>query len=367
MATILVVDDEPTLVAAVRYGLQRDGHAVLAAGDGIHALDLAHAHRPDLIVLDLMLPGIDGLEVCRALRQSAEPRIRLVHVVVLSARAEERDKLVALEAGADDYVTKPFSTRELRARINAALRRMELDRAQDPTEPPGHTLVAGEVEIDLAQRRVLRRPGAGGRAEELRLRPREFDLLAFLMQQPGRVFTRQELLDQVWGSGFAGTDRTVDVHIYWLRQKIERHPSRPSLLQAVRGVGYRLQAAGPGTVAAPRAPSSIIAGDMQIDPARREVHVGERLLQLPRREFDLLWYLAQHAGLTLSRAQLLEAVWPELSPARPDTRTVESHVHRLRERIEPDPAHPRYLHTVRGLGYRFEPAGERSPAESRPS
>jgi DNA-binding response OmpR family regulator len=233
MAKILVVDDEPTLVSTISYNLRREGHEVLSAADGVRALELARRERPDLIVLDLMLPRMDGLDVCRAIRQSPSPALRSVPILMLTARADEVDKVVGLEIGADDYVTKPFSMRELLARLKAMLRRSQMESDESETDRP---FVFGYLDVDPAQRRVLRR------GKEIALKPKEFDLLVFLLRHPGQVFSREQVLDHVWGHGHVGDIRTVDVHIRWLREKIERDPSKPKLLETVRGVGYRVHA-----------------------------------------------------------------------------------------------------------------------------
>ncbi|MGQ9572769.1 MAG: response regulator [Dehalococcoidia bacterium] len=224
MKKILVVDDEPTLVATLRYNLEREGYQVSTAADGEGALSLAQAERPDLIILDLMLPGLDGLEVCRILR-----REMTVPILMLTAKTEEVDKVVGLELGADDYVTKPFSMRELLARVRALLRRAE----RPSTE--AEVLSAGDLRVDLGKREATRR------GQPLALKPKEFDLLTFFLQNRARAFTREQLLDQVWGYDFAGDTRTVDVHVRWLRQKIEDEPAKPTRLLTVRGVGYRFE------------------------------------------------------------------------------------------------------------------------------
>ncbi|HEY5625867.1 MAG TPA: response regulator transcription factor [Dehalococcoidia bacterium] len=223
--TILVVDDEPTLVATLKYNLERESFHVLAAADGEAALEAARAGRPDLVVLDLMLPGLSGLEVCRILRKETR-----VPIIMLTAKDAEVDKGVGLETGADDYVTKPFGMPELMARVRALLRRAEAaaDEASDVVE-------SGDLRIDLTRREVRR----GGSL--LRLKPREFDLLAFFMRRRGRAFSREELLNKVWGYEFADDTRTVDVHVRWLRQKVEPDPAQPSRLITVRGVGYRFE------------------------------------------------------------------------------------------------------------------------------
>src|SRR5688572_30522504 len=195
MAKILVVDYEPTLVSTIGYNLRRDGHVVTTAADGVRALDLARRERPDLIVLDLMLPKMDGLDVCRAIRQSPSLPLRSVPILMLTARADEVDKVVGLEIGADDYVTKPFSMRELLARLKAMLRRSQMEADDSETD---HPFVFGYLDVDPAQRRVLRR------GKEIALKPKEFDLLVFLLRHPGQVFSREQVLDHVWGHGHIG-------------------------------------------------------------------------------------------------------------------------------------------------------------------
>jgi len=223
--TILVVDDEPTLVATLKYNLERDSFRVLTATDGEAALTAAREGRPDLIVLDLMLPGLSGLEVCRILRKETS-----VPILMLTAKGEEVDKVVGLEIGADDYVTKPFGMPELMARVRAMLRRSERGAGS-----PGDAVSAGDLRLDAVRREAMRSD------EPLHLKPKEFDLLIFFMRHKGRAFTREELLNQVWGYEFAGDTRTVDVHLRWLRQKIEQYPSQPTRLITVRSVGYRFE------------------------------------------------------------------------------------------------------------------------------
>jgi DNA-binding response OmpR family regulator len=221
--TILVVDDEATLVATIKYNLEREGYLVVTAGDGESALSTARECRPDLILLDLMMPRLSGLVVTRILRRETT-----VPILILTARESETDRVVGLEIGADDYVTKPFGMRELLARVHALLRRS----AQGVPAEEGE-LRSGDLHIDLRSREVARN------SHKLALKPKELDLLAFLVRHRGRAFTREELLSQVWGYDFAGDSRTVDVHIRWLREKIEEQPGRPSRLVTVRGVGYR--------------------------------------------------------------------------------------------------------------------------------
>jgi DNA-binding response OmpR family regulator len=223
MKKVLVVDDEPTLVATLKYNLEREGYQVVTAVDGESGLSAARANRPDLILLDLLLPALDGLEVCRILR-----REMTTPILMLTAKTDEIDKVVGLELGADDYVTKPFSMRELLARVRALLR-----RAETAPSAEAEVLLAGGLQVDLRRREASR----GGQA--LALKPKEFDLLAFFLRNRGRAFTRDQLLNQIWGYDFVGDTRTVDVHIRWLRQKIEDVPGKPSQLITVRGVGYR--------------------------------------------------------------------------------------------------------------------------------
>ena len=219
--TVLLVDDEATLVATLRYNLEREGYRVVTASDGDKALTVARQERPDLMILDLMLPVIDGLEVCRILRRETS-----VPILMLTARAGEVDKVVGLELGADDYVTKPFSTRELLARVRALLRRTTSASDEE-------VIVSGDLRIDLKRREALLRETA------LELKPKEMELLIYLMRHRGRAFTREQLLREVWGYDFYGDSRTVDVHVSWLRQKIETEPGKPTRLLTVRGVGYR--------------------------------------------------------------------------------------------------------------------------------
>jgi DNA-binding response OmpR family regulator len=220
--TILVVDDEARIVKLVRDYLERAGFDVLAAHDGEMALTLARLEQPDLIVLDLMLPGVDGLDVCRRLRQESG-----VPIIMLTARVEEADRVVGLELGADDYVTKPFSPRELVARVRATLRRA------NGQVGPSSILRAGDVELDTAS---LTATVAG---EPVDLTPTEFQVLATLVRQPGRIFSREQLLEAVHGVIFDGYDRSVDSHVKNIRRKIEPDPRQPRYIQTVYGVGYR--------------------------------------------------------------------------------------------------------------------------------
>jgi DNA-binding response OmpR family regulator len=225
VATILVVDDEPIVREVVVRYLERDGHRTLEAGDGDRARELLERELPNLVVLDVMLPGMDGLSLCRWIRARSE-----LPVILLTARGEEADRIVGLELGADDYVTKPFSPRELAARVRTVLR-----RADSPTLGEAR-LAVGELEIDAAAREVTR----AGRP--LKLTAKEFDLLWFLASHPRHVFSRSQLMDRVWGYEAALDTGTVTVHVRRLREKIEDDPAQPKLLETVWGVGYRLVA-----------------------------------------------------------------------------------------------------------------------------
>lgn len=226
MATVLIVEDEEHLAETLRFNLAADGYTVRMAADGAEGLSLARALRPDLVLLDLMLPKMDGTEVLRGIREHS-----LAPVVILTARTSEADHVKGLDLGADDYVTKPFSIAELKARIRAHLRRKEL-----PTAPIGErTIPFGEFELDL-NRCVLSRDG-----ERIAMRPKEYELLAYLAQRAGRTFTRDQLLNDVWDISFGGGTRTVDVHVRWLRSKIEEAGAEPRHLITVRGVGYRFE------------------------------------------------------------------------------------------------------------------------------
>ena len=224
MTRILVVDDDPGIVKVVRAYLEKAGFQVLVAYDGKKALHIARHDKPDLVILDLMLPEMDGWDVCRALRRESD-----VPIIMLTARVEDTDKLIGLELGADDYVTKPFSPQELVARVRAVLRRVE----GMPAKP--ERISRGEITVDLSRHAVT----VGD--EPLDLTPTEFDLLATLMQDPGRTFTRSQLLEQTQGYAYEGYERTIDVHIKNLRHKIETDPSNPQHIRTVYGVGYRFE------------------------------------------------------------------------------------------------------------------------------
>ncbi len=223
--TILVVDDEPGIVQIARDYLDRAGFRVITAGDGPTALRVARLERPALMVLDLMLPGMDGLDVTRVLRQ--DPATRKLPIIMLTARVEETDRLIGLELGADDYITKPFSPRELVARVRAVLRRSE------DAGTPASVIHRGDLSIDL-ERRSVRRGG-----ESIELTATEFDLLAVLAREPGRPFTRTQLLERVYDTCYTGYDRTIDAHIKNLRRKIEPDPAAPRYILTVYGVGYK--------------------------------------------------------------------------------------------------------------------------------
>jgi DNA-binding response OmpR family regulator len=235
---VLVVEDEPILLETLEYNLARQGYQVACAGDGLTALEVARRERPDVVVLDVMLPGIDGFEVCRILRREMS-----VPILMLTARADEVDKIVGLEVGADDYLTKPFSMRELLVRVKALLRRVRLIReelaAEDEKlaglEVGGEALTFGDLSLDLTRREVLRE------GEPLHLKPKEFELLLYLARNRGIVLSRDLLLERVWGWDYDGGTRTVDVHMRWLREKIEPDPANPTRIVTVRGIGYRFE------------------------------------------------------------------------------------------------------------------------------
>jgi two-component system, OmpR family, response regulator len=229
MSKIAVIEDDRTLTDLLRYNLSREGFTVVTAAQGNAGLDLIRREKPDAIVMDVMLPGMDGFELTRTLRRESA-----VPVLMLTARSDEIDKVLGLELGADDYLTKPFSMRELLARVKAMLRRGELARQEAaPFESP--TVKAGNVELDPS-RHVLK---VGKTAVEVT--PKEFDLLQFLMNNRGQVFSRDTLLDKVWGYDYPGDSRTVDVHVRWLRQKIETDSSCPKHLITVRSIGYKFE------------------------------------------------------------------------------------------------------------------------------
>jgi DNA-binding response OmpR family regulator len=220
---ILVVDDERLIVDSVKYGLQKEGYVISVAYDGDQAIALVQQESPDLVLLDIQLPKKDGWAVCRAIRESSR-----VPIIMLTARGEEADKVLGLELGADDYLVKPFSMRELLARVRAALR-----RATEYVEPAPTRVNIGDIELDSKSHRAL----CGGKA--LELTRKEYDLLEALMSHAGEVIKRNDLIDKVWETDWVGDTRTLDVHIRWLREKIEKEPGKPRYIQTVRGVGYR--------------------------------------------------------------------------------------------------------------------------------
>ena len=231
---ILIVEDEQTLLETLAYNMKRQGYEVKTASDGNTALDLARKEHPDLIILDIMLPGMDGFEVCRILRQEmATP------ILMLTARDDEIDRVVGLEVGADDYLTKPFSMRELMARIKALLRRVRLIReemgSQETAAAAHQVFTFDNLTIDLDRREVCKdtRP--------LAMKPKEYELLLFLAQHRGQVLSREHILERVWGWDYIGDSRTVDVHVRWLREKIETDPANPQRIITVRGAGYRFE------------------------------------------------------------------------------------------------------------------------------
>jgi DNA-binding response OmpR family regulator len=230
---ILVVEDEPVLQETLAYNLTRQGYLVETAGDGLLAVSVARRTQPDLILLDIMLPGMDGFEVCRLIRQEMS-----VPILMLTAKDDEIDRVIGLEIGADDYITKPFSMRELMARVKAQLRRMRLMRqeAESQIESPTKEIIRfGNLVLDLTRREV----SFDGKV--LALKPKEYDLLLYFARHRGQALSREQILEEVWGWNYAGGSRTVDVHVRWLRAKIEVDPTKPSRIVTVRGAGYRFE------------------------------------------------------------------------------------------------------------------------------
>jgi phosphate regulon transcriptional regulator PhoB len=228
VATILVVDDEEPIRELLRFNLEKEGYLVCVAKDGQEALKHVENDQPDLLVLDLMLPGMDGLEVCQKLRSN--PKSQQIPIIMLTAKGEEIDKVLGLELGADDYMTKPFSPRELLARIKARLR-----RPNSQEEADARIIIRGELRVDVTGFRVH------VRGEETELTPKEFELLRVLVAHPGKVYSRDELLERIWGYEYDGDTRTVDVHVRHLRLKVERDPSNPEYIETLRGIGYRFR------------------------------------------------------------------------------------------------------------------------------
>lgn len=226
---ILIIDDEPMIVESVSYNLKQEGYEVIAAGDGETGLKLAQSETVDLILLDLMLPGINGLEICRILRQHSE-----VPIIMLTAKEAEIDRILGLEIGADDYITKPFSMRELLARIKSVLKRTVAAPGGNYNDQ-SRMINSGELTIDLLGHEVTLD------GKPVSLSSKEFELLRVLATHPGQVLTREQLLSLVWGDDFYGDDRTVDVHIRWLREKIEADPGDPTYILTVRGAGYKFR------------------------------------------------------------------------------------------------------------------------------
>lgn len=233
-ARILVVDDEAILCETIAYNFERQGFLVDTIGDGKNAIEIAHRNKPDLIILDIMLPGMDGLEVCKQLRRDMN-----VPIIILSARDEEYDRIIGLEIGADDYISKPFSMRELIARVKAHLRMIDLIRNKAHPADSSHAILEettfGNLTIKFLRREVF----LDGNL--IALRPKEYDLLVYFAKNAARVLTREDIISMVWGWGFSGKSRTIDVHIRWLREKIEEDPYHPVRIVTVHGAGYRFE------------------------------------------------------------------------------------------------------------------------------
>jgi DNA-binding response OmpR family regulator len=228
---ILIVEDEPALQETLAYNLEHQGYSVESAGDGQSAIEKARASNPDLILLDIMLPGMDGFEVCRMLRKEMN-----VPILMLTARDDEIDRVVGLEVGADDYLTKPFSMRELIARVKALLRRVRIMREQTAAGGEPHKLYEmGNLVLDETRREAILK------GQPLELKPKEYDLLLFLAKHKGQVLSREMILEKVWGWDFFGDSRTVDVHVRWLREKIEEDAAHPTRIITLRSAGYRFE------------------------------------------------------------------------------------------------------------------------------
>jgi two-component system OmpR family response regulator len=227
-AKILIVEDDSNLLATLKYNLSRESYDVVTAVDGAQALEVSRKEKPNLIVLDVMLPELSGYDVCRILRKEMT-----VPILMLTAKTEEVDKIVGLEIGADDYVAKPFSMRELLARVRALLRRADMSKPQAVSEQK--YLKISDLEIDISRHKAF------CRSVPLDLTPKEYDLLVFLASNVGFVYSREQLLEKVWGYDYTGDTRTVDVHIRWLRKKIEIDPTHPRRILTVRGAGYKLE------------------------------------------------------------------------------------------------------------------------------
>jgi DNA-binding response OmpR family regulator len=231
---ILVVEDEPSLQETLVYNLEKQGYSVKTVGDGRQAVEMARSFLPDLILLDIMLPGLDGFEVCKILRREMS-----VSILMLTARDDEIDRVVGLEVGADDYISKPFSMRELMARVKAQLRRTQVIRDEmekiHTSEQTPKSLTFDDLVINLSRREVTLKD------EILAMKPQEYDLLVFFAEHKGQMLSREFILERVWGWEYIGDSRTVDVHVRWLRQKIEPDPSKPARIVTVRGGGYRFE------------------------------------------------------------------------------------------------------------------------------
>ncbi len=225
--TVLLIEDDESIAEPLVFGLKSEGLNVLHASNGEQGLARARAESPDVVLLDVMLPDMDGFTICRTLRRESA-----IPILMLTARGQEMDRVMGLELGADDYIVKPFSFRELLARVRAVLRRRELDRSAAPAV--ADRLTVGEIVLDRSARQVWRRD------RQIELSPREFELLAVMIERLGQALSRQELLDRVWGEEWVGNPRTLDVHIRWLREKIEKNATAPDYIQTVRGFGYRL-------------------------------------------------------------------------------------------------------------------------------
>jgi two-component system, OmpR family, KDP operon response regulator KdpE len=327
-ARILVIDDEKEIVRALSRSLAAHGYTVLTARTGEEAINMVRQHHPDLLLLDLLLPDISGLEVCRQIRKESN-----VPILVLSVKEAERDKVEALDLGADDYIQKPFGMNEVLARIRVALRHVAM--ASAGTEPQ---VQQGPLRVDFAQRQVFLH------GQTIALTPMEYDVLKVLITHRGKIVTRKMLLQEVWGLQTDAKVHSLHVHVAHLRQKIEPDPLHPRLILTIPGVGYRFHEEVPDE-------AQVQIGPLCVDFALRQVTLDGHAIALTPTEYDVLKVLLTHRGQIVTRQMFLQEVWD----SQMDTKVHNVHVYivHLRQKIEPDPLHPRFILTVPDVGYRF--------------
>jgi two-component system, OmpR family, KDP operon response regulator KdpE len=334
-ARILVVDDEIEIVRALSRSLTAHGYAVLTARTGEEAIRTTFQNRPDLLLLDLLLPGMNGIEVCQRIREHSN-----VPIIVLSVKEKERDKVEALDLGADDYIQKPFGMNEVLARIRVALRHVASTQAGTEAK-----IQVGSLLVDFAQRRVQRNEHV------IDLTPTEYDLLKVLLTHRGKILTRQMLLQEVWGEQGKAKVHSLHVYVASLRQKIEADPLHPRFILTVPGVGYRFNEEVP-------AEPLVQIGPLHVDFAQRQVFFHGHVIDLTPTECDLLKVLLTHRGKDVTQQMMLQHIWGEQGEAK--VHSLHVYVASLRQKIEADPHHPRFILTVPGVGYRFD---EEVPAE----